>query len=51
MEKRPRQYAFEIIGERDRDKRKAMLSEVPEHLRDLVKKHVEVAWQKLKANN
>jgi hypothetical protein len=39
-EKRPRQYAAEIVALKTREERAQKLTEVPEHLRDLVKKHV-----------
>lgn len=37
---KPRQYAHEILCERDLEKRRAMLENVPENLRALVKTHV-----------
>lgn len=43
--KKPRLYAKEILQERSRDKRREMLSSVPEHLQALVKRHVEVAYE------
>lgn len=36
----PRQYAAEICRERDREKRRQMLDEVPEEYRDIVRTHV-----------
>lgn len=41
LKKWPRQYAAEIIAEPVRDKRRAMLDQVPPDFRDLVKTHVE----------
>lgn len=40
FEKRPRQYAAEIMAEPNRDKRRRMLAEVPDRYRDLVETHV-----------
>jgi len=44
FEKRPRQYAHEITKMKTADERKAALAKVPEHLRELVKTHVEITW-------
>lgn len=41
---RPRQYAAQIVALKSKDERRAALAEVPEHLRDLVRKHVENTW-------
>lgn len=38
-EKRPREYAREILAQPDRERRRAMLAEVPEHLRDMTRHH------------
>ena len=38
--KRPRNYAAEIIAERDREKRRTMLAAVPDEFRGLVETHV-----------
>lgn len=40
---RPRAYARHILGLEDKEARRAALAEVPEHLRDLVRTHVEIA--------
>jgi hypothetical protein len=40
QEKRQRQYAAEILELKTREARAQKLTEVPEHLRELVKKHV-----------
>lgn len=41
---RPRQYAAQIVALKSKDERRAALAGVPEHLRDLVRTHVEIAW-------
>jgi len=40
----PRQYAEEIAKEPSREKRKAMLEQVPEEFREWVKKLVVMGW-------
>ncbi len=40
----PRQYARQILAMETKEERQAALAEVPEHLRDLVRAHVEIAW-------
>lgn len=40
----PRHYAAEIIVLRTREERNAALLAVPEHLRDLTKRHCLIAW-------
>jgi methylphosphotriester-DNA--protein-cysteine methyltransferase len=47
-EKRPRQYAAEIVALKTREERAQKLTEVPEHLRELVKKHVELTFKQRK---
>lgn len=41
---RPRQYAAAIVALKNKDERRAALEQVPEHLRDLVRTQVEIAW-------
>ncbi|MCY1211809.1 hypothetical protein D9M71_659490 [compost metagenome] len=41
----PRQYARQILAMETQEERRAALAEVPEHLRDLVRAHVEIAWE------
>lgn len=43
-ETRPRQYARQIIAKGTRAERNAALQEVPEHLRELTKRHCLNAW-------
>lgn len=43
-ETRPRQYARQILGMKDKEERQAALARVPEHLQALTRKHVEIAW-------
>lgn len=43
-EKRPRQYAAEIMKLRYKEDRLEALNNVPEHLRDAVKKHVDIQF-------
>jgi hypothetical protein len=40
----PREYARQIVAMRTREERNAALLEVPEHLRELTKKHCLIAW-------
>lgn len=40
----PREYAARILALRTKEERQQALSEVPEALRELVKKHVQIAW-------
>lgn len=40
----PRQYAAQILALETKEDRRAALAEVPEHLRDLVRAHVEITW-------
>lgn len=40
----PRHYAAEITGMKTRKERNEALQEVPDHLRDWVKKYVEIAF-------
>jgi hypothetical protein len=44
----PRTYAQEIASETSREKRLLMLEKVPKHLRSLVRKHVEIAYDRKK---
>lgn len=46
----PRQYARQIVGMQTKEQRRSALEEVPEHLRDLVRTHVEIAWNHTKGN-
>ncbi|RCH03229.1 hypothetical protein CSC36_1256 [Pseudomonas aeruginosa] len=43
-EPRPREYARQIVALRTIEERRAALERVPEHLRELVRTHVEIAW-------
>lgn len=43
-DKRPRQYAAEIVKLKSRAERKQALENVPEHLRDWVKRIVEISY-------
>lgn len=48
IEKRPRHYSFEIMKLKTRAERSEYLNTVvPEHLRELTKKHVEIAVGKV----
>ncbi|SEJ28753.1 hypothetical protein SAMN04244579_03794 [Azotobacter beijerinckii] len=40
----PRAWAARILALRTKEERQQALAEVPEELRELVKKHVEIAW-------
>ena len=40
----PREYARQIVAMRTREERNAALLEVPEHLRELTKRHCLNAW-------
>lgn len=40
----PRQYAVQILALRTKEERQQALAGVPEELRELVKEHVESAW-------
>ncbi|WP_312957294.1 hypothetical protein [Stutzerimonas nitrititolerans] len=46
----PRQYARQILAMHSKEERRAALAEVPEHLRDLTRAHVEIAWNHPKGN-
>lgn len=46
----PRQYARQIAVLKTIDERRAALARVPEHLRALVRTHVEIAWNHPKGN-
>ena len=50
-ETRPRQYARQICSMKTIEERRAALQEVPAHLRDMVKTHVETAWNHPKGNS
>lgn len=41
---RPREYANQIMQFKTRAERNAALQQVPEALRDLVRKHCEITW-------
>ena len=45
MEERPRHYAARIMELETREQRREALEKVPPHLRDLVKKHVEITYE------
>lgn len=47
-ERRPRQYAAEIIALRTKEERAAALARVPEHLRELTRRHVETEFDRRK---
>ncbi|MDF5966501.1 hypothetical protein P4114_15905 [Pseudomonas aeruginosa] len=49
-EPRPREYARQIVALRTIEERRAALERVPEHLRELVRTHVEIAWNHPKGN-
>lgn len=47
VERMPRSYAAEILsyrGPENRERRRELLEAVPEHLRDMVRTHVECAY-------
>lgn len=47
LEKRPRQYAQEIIAlgpEATKEQRRAALADCPEHLQEAIKSHVKKWW-------
>lgn len=46
----PRQYARQIVAMQTKEQRRSALEEVPEHLRELVRTHVEIAWNHPKGN-
>ncbi|MFP6861260.1 hypothetical protein [Pseudomonas sp.] len=46
----PRQYARQIVAMQTKEQRRSALEEVPEHLRDLARTHVEIAWNHPKGN-
>lgn len=46
----PRQYARQITAMRTREERIAALQEVPEHIRELVRTHVQIAWNHPRGN-
>lgn len=50
FEKKARQYAWEISQESQLKKRRKMLEDVPEHLLELVKKHMEIMRERKKFN-
>ncbi|SDJ60232.1 hypothetical protein [Pseudomonas indica] len=41
---RPREYARQVLALRTLEERRAALENVPAEWRELVKKHVEIAW-------
>lgn len=43
-EPRPRHFAAQIVAMATKEERRAALEQVPEHLRALVRTHVEIAW-------
>ena len=49
IEKRPRHYAAEIMALTDKEERRGLFAQVPDHLKELTKRHCEVAvWIKPK---
>ena len=48
--RRPREYAAAIGALPTKEERRAALDEVPEELRALVRKHVEIIWNHPKGN-
>ena len=48
MNKRPRNFAEEILQLKTREERLAALQNVPEGMRGLVQSHVEATFEKLK---
>lgn len=44
-ERSPRDYAQWIMGQPDKEKRRKMFEEVPQHLRDMVYDHCKTAQQ------
>ena len=49
-EKRPRQYAAEIMALRTREERRNALANVPEHLRELTEAHVRITFDRRKTD-
>ena len=47
-EKRPRNFAEEILQLKTREERKAALEQVPEDMRGAVRLHVEATFEKMK---
>ena len=47
LEKRPRQYAAEILAKEKIQDRRELLSQVPEEYRALVETHVRIAFDRL----
>jgi hypothetical protein len=45
----PRVYAQRILAMNTLTARRAALKKVPAHLRELVKRHIEIAWRRRKA--
>ncbi|WP_165677873.1 hypothetical protein [Metapseudomonas otitidis] len=43
---RPRQFAQQIANLPTKEERRRALEEVPEHLRDIVRTHVELTWER-----
>ncbi len=46
----PREYARLILAMQTKEDRRAALAAVPEHLRELTRTHVEIAWNHPKGN-
>jgi len=46
----PRQFARQILAMQTKEERRAALDEVPEHLRELTRANVEIAWNHPKGN-
>ena len=47
----PRHYAQYIMGLKTKDERRAALDQVPEHFRELTRKHVEIEFERRKYTN
>ena len=47
----PRHYAQYIMGLKTKDERRAALDRVPEHFRELTRKHVEIEFERRKYIN
>ncbi|MEX1197830.1 MAG: hypothetical protein WEB57_08235 [Pseudohongiellaceae bacterium] len=48
---RPRQWAADIAALPTVEQRRALLKQVPERIRPLVKTHLRITWERRKANN
>jgi len=50
MEKRPRHYAAEILKLKTKEERRAALDSVPREYQDMVRKHVQAAYNRRAGN-